>query len=105
MKKQPEEHVHVRWVPSQGTAPALQEVAGGITTFSGSPGEAKSLADGGRVRILALMADERSPAFPDVPTLKEFGVNWAFTNWFALVAPKGRRRCAPSLPRDRAQLF
>ena len=41
----------VRWVPSQGGAPALQEVmAGGITTFSGSPGEAKSLADGGRVR-------------------------------------------------------
>ena len=34
---------HVRWVPSQGGAPALQEVmAGGITTFSGSPGEAKS---------------------------------------------------------------
>ena len=81
---------HVRWVPSQGGAPALQEVmAGGITTFSGSPGEAKSLADGGRVRILALMADERSPAFPDVPTLKESGVNWTFTNWFALVAPKG----------------
>jgi tripartite-type tricarboxylate transporter receptor subunit TctC len=67
VKKQPEEHVHVRWVPSQGAAPALQEVAGGITTFSGSPGEAKSLADGGRVRVLALMADERSPAFPGCP--------------------------------------
>ena len=81
---------HVRWVPSQGGAPALQEVvAGGITMFSGSPGEAKSLADSGRVRILALMADERSAAFPDVPTLKEAGVNWSFTNWFALVAPKG----------------
>ena len=35
------------------------------------------------------MADERSAAFPDVPTLKESGVNWSFTNWFALVAPKG----------------
>ena len=80
----------VRWVPSQGGAPALQEVmAGGITTFSGSPGEAKSLADGGRVKILMLMADQRSPAFPDVPTLKELGVNWSFSNWFALVAPKG----------------
>lgn len=79
----------VRWVPSQGGAPALQEVmAGGITTFSGSPGEAKSLADGGRVKILALMSEERSPAFPDVPTLKELGVNWSFSNWFALVAPK-----------------
>jgi tripartite-type tricarboxylate transporter receptor subunit TctC len=79
----------VRWVPSQGGAPALQDVmAGGITMFSGSPAEAKALADGGRVRILALMSDTRSPAFPDVPTLKEAGINWSFTNWFALVAPK-----------------
>ena len=36
----------------------LDVVAGGITMFSGSPGEAKSLADSGRVRILALMADK-----------------------------------------------
>jgi tripartite-type tricarboxylate transporter receptor subunit TctC len=79
----------VRWVPSQGGAPALQEVgAGGITLFSGSPAEAKALADAGQVRILALMSDTRSPAFPDVTTLKEAGVNWSFTNWFALVAPK-----------------
>jgi tripartite-type tricarboxylate transporter receptor subunit TctC len=79
----------VRWVPSQGGAPALQEVvADGITMFSGSAAEAKSLADAGQVRILALMSDARSPAFPDVPTLKEAGVDWSFTNWFALVAPK-----------------
>ena len=80
---------HVRWVPSQGGAPALQDVvAGGITMFSGSPAEAKSLADAGQVRILALMSDARSPAFPDITTMKEAGVNWSFTNWFALVAPK-----------------
>lgn len=79
----------VRWVPSQGGAPALQDVvAGGITMFSGSPAEAKALADAGQVRILALMSDQRSPAFPNIPTLKESGVNWSFTNWFALVAPK-----------------
>ena len=35
------------------------------------------------------MADDRSPAFPDIPTLKESGITWSFTNWFALVAPKG----------------
>jgi tripartite-type tricarboxylate transporter receptor subunit TctC len=79
----------VRWVPSQGGAPALQDVmAGGITMFSGSPAESKALADAGKVRILALMSDTRSPAFPNVPTLKESGIDWSFTNWFALVAPK-----------------
>lgn len=78
----------LKWVPSQGGAPALNDVvAGGVTTFSGSPAEAKVLADAGRVRVLALMSDQRSPAFPDIPTIKESGIDWTFSNWFALVAP------------------
>lgn len=80
----------VRFIPSKGGAPALQDlVAGGISMFTGSPIEARSLADAGEVKILAIMSDERSPAFPDVPTLKESGVDWSLTNWFSLCAPKG----------------
>ena len=80
----------IRWVPSQGGAPALQDlVAGGINVFPGSPVEAKALADAKQVRVLAVMADARIAGFPDVPTLKESGVDWSYANWFALVAPKG----------------
>lgn len=81
----------VKWVPSQGGAPALQEVmAGGITMFSGSPVEALGMLDAGQVRTLAVMLDERSPTFPDVPTVKEaIGADWSYANFFALVAPKG----------------
>lgn len=80
----------VQFIPSQGGAPALQDlVAGGISMFTGSPIEARALADAGEVKILAIMSDERSPAFPDVPTLKESGVDWALTNWFSLCAPAG----------------
>jgi tripartite-type tricarboxylate transporter receptor subunit TctC len=80
----------IRFIPSQGGAPALQDlVAGGITLFTGSPVEAKALAEAGEVRILAVMSDERSPAFPDVPTLKESGVDWSMANWFSLCAPAG----------------
>ena len=80
----------VQFIPSQGGAPALQElVAGGISMFTGSPIEARALADAGEVRILAIMSDDRSPAFPDVPTLKESGVDWSLTNWFSLCAPAG----------------
>jgi tripartite-type tricarboxylate transporter receptor subunit TctC len=80
----------VRWVPSQGGAPALQDLAaGGLSMFSGSPVEAKSLLDGGRVRTIAIMTDERSPSFAGVPTAKEQKVDWSYSNWFALVAPKG----------------
>ncbi|MDJ0389332.1 tripartite tricarboxylate transporter substrate binding protein [Roseomonas sp. E05] len=80
----------IRWIPSQGGAPALQDlVAGGISVFTGSPIEAKPLADAGQVRVLAVMADQRVSSFPDVPTLRELGVNWDYMNWFALVTPRG----------------
>ena len=81
----------VQWIPSQGGAPALQDLlAGGITFFTGSPVEAKSLLAAGEVRALAVMAEARAPAFPDIPTVKEaVGLDWALSNWFSLVAPKG----------------
>jgi tripartite-type tricarboxylate transporter receptor subunit TctC len=87
----------LRWVPSQGGAPALQDlVAGGLTVFTGSPIEAKPMLDAGRVRTIALMAEERPATFPDVPTTKESGIDWTYQNWFALVGPKG-------IPQDRRQ--
>lgn len=82
---------HVRWVPSQGGAPALQDLmAGGVTFFTGSPAEALSLAEAGRVRTLAVMHPGRVEAFPDIPTLKETnGTEWAMGSPYGLVAPKG----------------
>lgn len=80
----------VRFIPSQGGAPALQDlVSGGINMFTGSPIEARALAEAGEVKILGIMSDERSPAFPNVPTLKEQGIDWSLANWFSLCAPKG----------------
>jgi tripartite-type tricarboxylate transporter receptor subunit TctC len=87
----------LRWVPSQGGAPALQDVAaGGITAFTGSPIEAKALLEAGKVRTIVLMAEERPPTFPDIPTTKELGIDWTYQNWFALAAPKG-------IPQDRRE--
>lgn len=79
----------VNFIPSQGGAPALQDlVAGGLDLFTGSPVEARALAQAGEVDILAVMADERMAAFPDTPTLAEAaGVDWTYANWFSLCAP------------------
>lgn len=81
----------VKFVPSQGGAPALQDlVAGGITMFTGSPIEAQALADAGEVRVLAVMDSDRLSSFPDVPTLQEAtGLDFELKNWFALCAPAG----------------
>jgi tripartite-type tricarboxylate transporter receptor subunit TctC len=83
-------HTALPWVPSQGAAPALQEmVAGGIDVCTCSLPEAASLIEAGKVRPLAIMADRRDPKFPNVPTLKETGVNWTIGAWRGLVVPKG----------------
>lgn len=48
----------------------------------------------GKVRILAVAGERRSPAFPDVPTFQEQGIPVAMDVWRGIGAPKGT-------PRDR----
>ena len=44
----------------------------------------------GKVRAIAVMAPQRSPALPDVPTTAELGQPQLLSStWFALLAPKG----------------
>jgi len=53
---------------------------------------------GGKVRALAVMAAQRSPALPDVPTIVEMGMpKLLASTWFALLAPKS----TPQLAVDR----
>ena len=52
----------------------------------GIAGQVKS----GRVRAIGVMAAQRSPALPDVPTMVELGAPKLMSStWFALLAPKG----------------
>jgi len=78
------------WVPSTGAATGLQELAaGGVQVVTASLVEGRSLIDAGKVRALANMADARDPVFPDVPTLKEQGLNWTMGAWRGFALPKG----------------
>jgi tripartite-type tricarboxylate transporter receptor subunit TctC len=63
----------------------------------GIAGQVKS----GRVRAIAVMSNQRSPALPDVPTMTELGAPKLMSStWFALLAPKGTP--APVLERMNA---
>lgn len=80
----------IRWVPSDGAAPALQElVAGGIDVSFASLVENQTMLDAGRAKALAIMSDERDPNFPDVPTLKEQGIDFEMSAWRGIVGPAG----------------
>lgn len=76
------------WVPSQGSAPALQELlAEGVDVVTASLTEVNSLREAGQVKTLAVMSDERLERFPDVPTLKELGYDWSIGGWVSVCAP------------------
>jgi tripartite-type tricarboxylate transporter receptor subunit TctC len=81
----------VPWVPSNGAAPAMQDLAAsGIDIVTCSVPEAKAMLDAGRARSLAIMAPARNPQFPNVPTLKEgLGVDYSGGAWRGIAAPKG----------------
>ncbi len=85
----------VPWVPSNGAAPGLQDLAaGGVEFVPCSLPEARSLIEAGKVRSLAVMDDRRAALFPNVPTLKEAtGSGWVTGAWRGIAAPKG-------LPKD-----
>jgi len=82
---------HVPWVPSNGAAPAMQDLAaGGVDIVTCSVPEAKAMIDAGKARSLAVMAPRRNEAFPDVPTLKEAaGIDYSTGAWRGIAAPKG----------------
>ncbi|MCK8786729.1 tripartite tricarboxylate transporter substrate binding protein [Roseomonas sp. NAR14] len=84
---------HVRWVPSNGAAPAMQDLAaGGIDIVPCSVPEARAMIDAGRARSLAIMAPQRSRVFPQVPTLKEtLGIDYSVATWRGIAGP-------PNLP-------
>jgi tripartite-type tricarboxylate transporter receptor subunit TctC len=80
----------IPWVPSSGAAPTLQDmVAGGIPVSTCSLAEARAMIEAKKVKCLAVMSDKRLNIFPDVPTLKESGVNWSFGVWRGVLVPKG----------------
>jgi len=80
----------IPWVPSNGAAPALQElVAGGVHVVTCSLPEARALIEAKKVRVLAIMGEKRAELFPNVPTLKELGMNWTMGAWRGITVPKG----------------
>ncbi len=79
------------WVPSNGAAPAMNDLAaGGIEFVTCSLPESRALIDAGKARPLAVMATQPSALYPNVPTLKAAtGSNWTIGAWRGIAGPKG----------------
>ena len=78
-------------VPYKGGAPSIQAVAAGEVQLTfGTPPSVLPMAQGQKLRVLAVTSGQRSPLFPDVPSIAEAGVKgYDYTFWFGLFAPAG----------------
>ena len=76
-------------VPYKGSAPAISDTIGGQTQFMfPSLFTAYPHVKSGKLRAMAVAGPKRSASLPDVPTLKEAGVDGVdVTQWYAIFAP------------------
>jgi tripartite-type tricarboxylate transporter receptor subunit TctC len=85
-------------VPYKGGGQAVADViAGHIPVTFASTQVAKGLVEGGKLKALAVTSSARSPALPNVPTLKEAGVSHADVDlrfWYGIFGPKGMPEAA-----------
>ena len=88
---QSEVKVDIVHVPYKGGGPAAIDVlAGRVPLFFDVLGTARANLQAGKLRALAVTSAQRSPIFPDVPTIAEQGFpNFVATTWLALLAPVG----------------
>ncbi|MCE3026151.1 MULTISPECIES: tripartite tricarboxylate transporter substrate binding protein [unclassified Salinicola] len=79
------------WIPSQGSAPAMTELASGsIDVVASSLPEARAMIEAGEIRSLGVMTPERLSGFPDIPTFHEqLGSDFSLGAWRGVVGPKG----------------
>ena len=78
--------ITLKHLPAKGSADAMKNILGGIVDAAPETLDHVSRFD---VTALAVASAERQAEYPDVPTLKEMGVDLELSNWQALYLPKG----------------
>jgi tripartite-type tricarboxylate transporter receptor subunit TctC len=81
--------VNLTTVPYRGAAPAITDLMGGqIDVMFTTVASAAPLVEAGQLRAIAVTSAERSPAFPQLPTVSEAGVpGYAAEAWYGLYTP------------------
>jgi tripartite-type tricarboxylate transporter receptor subunit TctC len=81
--------IKFKYVSYEGLAPRMNAILGGHIDLTDSNLTQKGKVEAGQLRFVAIATEKRSPEMPNVPTLKELGVNVVFDVNRGLMAPKG----------------
>lgn len=94
-------NIDLDYTPFNGAAPAISSLVGNhINAVSVSAAEVQAQVQAGKLKILAVMSNERLPNFPDVPTMKESGIDVTFGTWRGLAVPKNTPESAKKVLRE-----
>jgi len=75
--------------PYRGTADTLRALLGGEIDFASEASGWAPMVQAGQLRLLAVFTAERAKRFPDVPTVKELGIDVVIDSPGGLIGPKG----------------
>ncbi|MEO7405337.1 MAG: tripartite tricarboxylate transporter substrate-binding protein, partial [Burkholderiales bacterium] len=83
--------INATHVAYKGTAPAMNDVMGGVVSMSfAQTSTAIPQIRGKKLKALGLASPQRSAALPDLPTVAEQGLaGFEAVSWYALMAPAG----------------
>lgn len=81
-------NIKITHVPYKGIGPAMIDLTGGhVQMVVTSLPSALVQVKGGRLKAIGVASEKRSPFAPEIPTVKESGVDYVSELWWGLAAP------------------
>ena len=81
--------IKFKYVSYEGLAPRMNAILGGHIDLTDSNLTQKGKVEAAQLKFLAIATEKRHPEMPNIPTLKELGVNVVFDVNRGIMAPKG----------------
>jgi tripartite-type tricarboxylate transporter receptor subunit TctC len=81
--------IKFKYVSYEGLAPRMNAILGGHIDLTDANMTQKGKVEAGQLKFIAIATEKRHPELPNLPTLKELGVNVVYDVNRGIVAPKG----------------
>jgi tripartite-type tricarboxylate transporter receptor subunit TctC len=81
--------IKFKYVSYEGLAPRMNAILGGHIDLTDANLTQKGKVEAGELKFLAIATEKRSPELPNIPTLKELGVNVVYDVNRGILVPKG----------------
>ena len=81
--------IKFKYVSYEGLAPRMNAILGGHVDLTDANMTQKGKVEAGQLKFIAIATEKRNPEVPNVPTLKELGVNVVYDVNRGIMAPKG----------------